>query len=49
MEKDYQTDEEIYAKNTIKFKLFNYKIFVVVIGLAIICLDELLELIEKRK
>jgi len=36
VEKDYPTDEEIYTKNTIKFKLFNYKIFVVIIGLAII-------------
>ncbi len=36
MDKDHQTDEEIYKKNTAKFKLFNYKIFVVILGLAII-------------
>ena len=36
MKKDFQTDEEIYKKNTAKFKLFNYKIIALIIGLAII-------------
>jgi len=36
MPKDFQEDEEIYKKSSDKFKLFNYKIFAVIISLAII-------------
>jgi len=36
MTKDFQKDEETYKKNTAKFKLFNYKIFILIICLAIL-------------